>query len=87
MRCTVTNLVLATMVAVTMSAEKVWAQAQPDLSQGIESPFLTTNRILQSSLDRIFRGSAVWREAVEAVRKTGRYAAARYPSRPDHRRR
>ena len=63
MRGTVRNLVLATMVAFMMSAEKIWAQAEPDSPQITESPFLTTNRILQASLDRIFRGSALWREA------------------------
>lgn len=82
MRRAVNYLALATLVAFTMSAEKVRAQAQPDSPQSIEWPFRTTNRILQSSLDRIFRGSALWREAAEAVRKTGRHALLVTPADP-----
>src|SRR5919106_107447 len=82
MRRTIRNLVLVTMVAFMMNAEKVGAQAQADSPQIVESPLLTTNRILQASLDRIFRGSALWREAVEAVVKTGRHIVLVTPADP-----
>jgi hypothetical protein len=83
MRGTVTtNLVLATMVAVIVSSQEIWAQPEPDSPPLADSPFLTTNRILQSSLDRIFRGSALWREAVETIRKTGRRVVLITPSDP-----
>lgn len=36
------------------------------------SPIVATDRLLQASIDRISRGSALWREAVAAVGKTGR---------------
>jgi len=70
------------MVAFMMSAEEIRAQAEPDSPQIADSPFLTTNRILQSSLDRIFRGSALWREALEAVGKTGRHVVLVTPADP-----
>jgi hypothetical protein len=70
------------MVAFMMSAEEIWAQAQPDLPQIAESPFLTTNQILQASLNRISRGSALWREAVTAVGKTGRQVVLVTPADP-----
>jgi len=82
MKRTVRKLVVVTMVAFTMSAEEVAAQAQADSPRIVESPFLTTNRILQSSLDRIFRGSALWREALEAVGKTGRHVVLVTPADP-----
>ena len=82
MRRTSRNLVLVTMVALMMSAQEVRAQAQADSPQIVESPLLTTNRILQASLDRIFRGSALWREAVEAVGKTGRHIVLVTPADP-----
>ena len=82
MRGTVTNLVLATMVAFMTSSPKIWAHPEPDSPQPADSPFLTTNRILQSSLDRIYRGSALWREAVETVSKTGRHVVLITPSDP-----
>jgi hypothetical protein len=82
MRRTVRRLVVVTMVAFTMSAEEVAAQAQTGSPRIVESPFLTTNRILQASLDRIFRGSALWREAVEAAGKTGRNIVLVTPADP-----
>lgn len=82
MRRAIRNLVLVTMVAFMLSAEKVGAQAQADSPQIVESPLLTTNRILQASLDRIFRGSALWREALEAVGKTGRHIVLVTPADP-----
>ena len=41
-------------------------------SSSSESPFLTRHRILQASLERISRGSALWRDAAAAVQKAGR---------------
>jgi hypothetical protein len=57
-----------------MTAGESSAQADLDSSRAVQSPFLTTSHVLQASLDRIFRGSALWREAVDAVGKTGRRA-------------
>jgi hypothetical protein len=71
-----------TMVALIMSPEEIRAQAELDSPQIAESPFLTTDQTLQASLDRISRGSAVWREAVEAVRKTGRRVVLVTPADP-----
>lgn len=39
-----------------------------------QSPLLASNRRLQASLERIGRGSSLWREALEALRGTGRRA-------------
>jgi hypothetical protein len=82
MRRTVSYFAFAILVAFTMCAEQVGAQEQPDSSQFIESPFLTTNRVLEASLERIFRGSALWREAAEAVRRTGRHVLLVTPADP-----
>jgi hypothetical protein len=82
MRRAVSNLAFATVIAFTTSAEIVGAQALPDSFQVTESPFVTTNRVLEASLERIFRGSALWREAAEAVRRTGRYALLVTPTDP-----
>lgn len=69
---TVSQLTLATVIALTMRPE-IGAQAPAEPPRVVESPFLATNGILRASLERIFRGSALWREAAEAVRKTGRH--------------
>jgi hypothetical protein len=82
MRGTVGNLVLATMVAFIMSGATISARAEPDSAQIAESLFLTTNEVLRASLDRILRGSALWREAVEAIGKTGRHVVLVTPSDP-----
>ena len=42
-------------------------------------PLLTRNRTLHTSLERIAAGSALWREAVEAVRQSGRRALVLTP--------
>lgn len=47
-------------------------QAHLDLLTGSPAPLLTTDAALHGGLRRIHRGSATWREAMEAVRKTGR---------------
>jgi|SRR5687767_1053891 len=82
MRGTVTNLIVATMVAFILSSQQTWAQDASSSPQFPDSPFLTTNHILQSSLDRISRGSAIWREAVEAVSKTRRQVVLITPADP-----
>jgi hypothetical protein len=46
----------------------------PAAARGQSSPILTTNPTLQASLDRIAKGSALWRHAIDAVRLTGRRA-------------
>jgi hypothetical protein len=38
------------------------------------SAFATTNPTLQASLERIARKSALWREAADAIQKSGRRA-------------
>lgn len=60
----------------SITSETVRGQAPPDHTRQIshESILLTTNRTLRASLDRIARGSALWREAVAAVRESGRHA-------------
>lgn len=82
MRRTVSRLALATAIAFTLSPESGLAQAPADPPQLVESPFLTTNPILRASLERISRGSALWREAAAAVRKTGRHALLVTPADP-----
>ena len=44
------------------------------------SPVLTTDRTLLASLERIWRGSPLWREAVAAVRRTGRHVLVATPA-------
>ena len=85
---TCTNRVVATIVAFTTmitfitSSEEIWAQAKLDSPQTAASPFLTTSQILQASLNRISRGSGLWRDAVEAVVKTGRRVVLVTPTDP-----
>jgi hypothetical protein len=54
-----------------VSAQSVFSKAA---TSSPPSPLLTTNRVVQASLDRIARGSPSWREAVEQVARTGRRA-------------
>jgi hypothetical protein len=69
-----TNLALA-IVVITASLPQI-AKAQtpvsPPATPAIRSPLLTTNRTFLASLNRISRGSALWREAIEAVGQAGR---------------
>ena len=68
-------LAFAAVVATTISPLPTFAEEpSPRRLAAEDAPFLTTNRILQASLLRISRGSALWRQAVEAVRTTGRRA-------------
>ena len=49
------------------------SDAQPDLLKGEGlRPVVSSNPLLAASLERISRGSATWRSAIEAVRQTGR---------------
>jgi len=74
MRCTLRNLALATVMACAIAPQLVEGQSLPESGRAAgSSPLLTTNRTLQASLKRISQGSRLWREAVEAVRRTGRH--------------
>ena len=49
------------------------SDAQPDLLNGEGlRPVVSSNPLLAASVERISRGSATWRSAIEAVRHTGR---------------
>jgi hypothetical protein len=73
MRWIIRNLALPVVTILTIQAQV--AQAQDRQGQtSADSPFITTNRILQASLNRIAEGSALWRTALTAVRTTGRHA-------------
>jgi hypothetical protein len=73
---------LALIAAVIITATPVLSHAQAGFGQpaSATSPFQTENRILQASLERIARGSALWRQALDAVRATGRRALVVTPS-------
>src|SRR5688572_28537599 len=68
------NLALAVATLTTLPPPLALGQHMlgPRENPSRESPFLTRNRILQASLERISRGSALWRDAARAVEKTGR---------------
>lgn len=59
-----------------MAPHTVRGQALPqaEVAMRDKAPLLTTNPTLQASLDRIATGSVLWRDAVEAVRHSGRHA-------------
>lgn len=72
MRRAIRNLVLTAVVIIGATpgvshAQTGFGQAAPAIS-----PFQTENRILQASLQRIERGSLLWRQALEAVQAAGR---------------
>lgn len=50
------------------------APPHPPVPGADASPLFTSNRTIQASLDRIAAGSALWREALEALRSSGRRA-------------
>jgi hypothetical protein len=54
---------LSLVVALTFVAERALAQG---------SPIETTNPTFQASLDRIAKGSGLWRDALDAIRTAGR---------------
>jgi hypothetical protein len=72
-------LAFASIVASVISPLPTFAEEPPPGKPVAEdAPFLTTNRILQASLLRISR-SALWRQAADAVRATGRRALVATP--------
>jgi hypothetical protein len=76
------NLALAVLVASITIAGPVQGQtlaSSPGPTSHL-SPLVTTNRDLQASLERISRGSALWREAMVAIGKTGRHALVVTPA-------
>src|SRR5688572_14177230 len=68
------NLTLATAAVLGVYSFAPAALAGSNNLVRPESPLQTTNGILQASLERISRGSALWREAVAAIGKTERHA-------------
>lgn len=67
------NLALATLVATAAAAEPAQGQTSRQAAPGAP-PLQTTNRTLLASLKRISERSPLWREAMHAVRTTGRHA-------------
>jgi hypothetical protein len=69
-------------VASTAFPRPAIAQTSPEPSPILtfNSPLLTTNRTLLASLQRISRGSTLWREAINAVRSTGRHVLVVTPA-------
>lgn len=80
MRCAIRNLALAAAVIIAASPEPSHAQTGLEQTSSASSPFQTQNRILQASLERIERGSALWRQALDAVRAAGRRALVATPA-------
>ena len=82
MWCTIRNLALATFVASTTVPQPVQGQTVPvsHLTTTADAPVLTTDPTLLASLKRIWHGSPLWREAVAAVRKTGRRVLVATPT-------
>jgi hypothetical protein len=61
--------------------ERALAQTKPATRHsGANSPLLVTSPILEASLQRISKGSPLWREAIELVRQTGRQALIATPA-------
>ena len=54
-----------------------WIQSRPGFTK---SPLATTDRTLQDSLNRISRGSALWRDAIAAIGKAGRQVLVATPA-------
>lgn len=82
MWCTIRNLAVATLVASTLPQSVQGQTLLPEshLRTAADSPLLTTDRTLQASLKRIWRGSPLWREEIAAVRKTGRRVLVATPA-------
>ena len=81
MRRTAWHLVLAAMVA--SATASLGAQAQTFVTftrTPPNAPLLATDRTLLASLQRIGRGSSLWREAIESVRRAGRHALVVTPA-------
>jgi hypothetical protein len=75
-----------TAAVIASTAPAAIAQAQARAGSAVipspKAPLLTTNRTLLASLARISRGSALWRDAIESVRQTGRHALIVTPDDP-----
>jgi hypothetical protein len=75
------NLALLTLVVLPTAPRPVYAQSEAvSGAPSLRSPLLTTDRVLQASLARISRGSALWRQAMAAVGKTGRHVLVVTPA-------
>jgi hypothetical protein len=73
------TLALAAVVALVLSPSLVRGQGLPTPHR-TQAPLLTTNRTLLASLERISKGSPLWREGMAGVRKTGRSAVILTPA-------
>jgi hypothetical protein len=78
----VMNLVLAAVVASTIVPHPAQGQSLSDspATTSLDAPMRATNPTLLASLQRIWRGSPLWREAVTNVRKAGRYVLVATPA-------
>ena len=77
------SLILVAAVISITAPQPAQAQIAPPPTQRASSgasPFLANNRVLQASLERISRGSTLWREALDAVRQSGRQALVVTPA-------
>ncbi len=81
MSSTVRNLALVVVLASIVGPRPVQGQALADSerSTSLNTPLRVTNPTLLASLQRIWRGSQLWREAVASVRQTGRYVVVATP--------
>jgi hypothetical protein len=67
------NLALLTLVLIPTAVHGQTLAVSASRPPSSKSPLLTTDHVLQASLNRIARGSALWREAMAEVGKTGRH--------------
>lgn len=80
---TILDLALTVVVLLGMAAQAPGQESyRPSNLVSADTPLLTTDVLLRESLRRIFRGSATWREAMAAVRETGRQAIVVTPVDP-----
>ena len=61
------------LVAIVVTSAAAGAQSR-SVDAVDDRPLRTSNRTLQASLERIAAGSVLWREAVDALRASGRHA-------------
>jgi hypothetical protein len=81
MRRTAWNLALVALVASATTSLSAQHQARVAFtSTPQDAPLLATNQTLLASLERIGRGSSLWREAIKSVRRTGRHAVVVTPA-------
>ena len=79
---TIRNLALAVMVAATTAPLSAQGQTLSDSppQAPINALLRVTHPTLLASLQRIWRGSPLWREAVTTVRKSGRHVLVATPT-------